>query len=127
MGELRTPLPFRATLLNPTATARHTAAAAVLGFYDDKVSRAVLLEYLQRFISNLGRVGEDTTVVAAETAVLGLARLPFGAVATELTRDEHRVLLEVSARGIDERVQTVARRVVRSWDESWDRDRLLFL
>jgi hypothetical protein len=127
MGELRNPGPFIETLMDHAATATHASATAALGFYDDSTSRAALVEYLRRFAAEPGLVGRGTTVVAAETAALGLAPLPFGACATELSLSERQILGVVACDGVDDRIRRVAARVLRAWDEGWSRDQLLFL
>lgn len=127
MGELRDPGPFIETLMDNAATATHTSAAAVLGFYDDSASRGALVEYLRRLVAEPGLVGRGTTVVAAETATVGLAPLPFGACATELNLSERQILGAVARDGVDDRIRRVAARALRAWDESWSRDQLLFL
>jgi hypothetical protein len=127
MGELHNPGPFIETLMDQVATATHASATAVLGFYDDSVSRAALVEYLRRFAAAPGLVSSGTTVVAAETAALGLAPLPFGACATKLTSSERQKLDTVAREGVDERIRRIAARVLRAWDEGWSRDQLLFL
>jgi hypothetical protein len=119
MGELRNSGPFIETLMDHAATATHASATAVLGFYDDSTSRAALVEYLRRFGAEPG--------LAAETAALGLAPLPFGACATELKLSERQILGAVACDGVDDRIRRVAARVLRAWDEGWSRDQLLFL
>lgn len=101
--------------------------AAALGFFDDAVSRTALTEYLERHLAGGARVGVGTTLVAAETAVIGLAPLPFGALAEALMPQERAVLERAADAGADERLRRVASRVLLAWDEGWERDRLLQL
>jgi hypothetical protein len=127
MGLLRTPAPFISGLLDPGLTSAHAPMAAVLGFFDDAGSRTALTEYLERHLAGGERVGVGTTIVAAETAVMGLAPLPFGGFAKELTSQERAALECAAAAGLDERLRHMACRVLRAWDEAWDRDQLLYL
>ncbi|HEU0301666.1 MAG TPA: hypothetical protein VFR37_19580 [Longimicrobium sp.] len=83
--------------------------------------------YLDRHLAGGERVGVGTTLVAAETAVIGLAPLPFGGLAKVLTPRERAVLERVAGAGLDERLRHIACRVLRAWDKLWARDQLLYL
>jgi hypothetical protein len=127
MGDLRTSDLFIAALQDPGATSVHAPCAAVLGFFDDGPSRGALVDYIHRSLAVRGRVAYGTTVIGVETAVLGLAPLPFGACATTLLPVEQAALWEVAQDGVDERIRTIATRVLRAWDENWSRHQLCVL
>ena len=84
------------TLFDPSVRSAHVAAAYALGILDDERSRDALAEYIVRSIgTGTGRASPEATVPGAHAAVLGLAPLPYGAVATAL-RDQERAALELA-------------------------------
>jgi hypothetical protein len=129
LGDLRDPEPFIQALQPESPLSAHTAAAAALGVLDDSKSRGALAGYIARAMEG-GRSGTHatgTSLPACEAAVYGLAPSPFGGIAKELKTHERRALLRVTQAHADERLQWVAERVLAAWDESWKRDRLLYL
>ena len=128
LGELRDPTPFVETLFDPAVRSAHVAAASALGILDDERSRDALADYIVRSIgTETGRASPEATVPGAHAAVLGLAPLPYGAVATAL-RDQERAARELArTHGADELLRTTAARVLTAWDEAWGRKQLLHL
>lgn len=122
LGLLRTPDPFVATLQARALQIAQVASAAALAILDTEFARAALVELLRRYVSE---GFQEVTSAAAHAATLGLARLPVAPLALELRDDEHDVLCRVAADHRDDSLRKLATRVLQSWNDRWDRDRLL--
>ncbi|MBB4637514.1 hypothetical protein [Longimicrobium terrae] len=125
LGDLRTPEPFIAALCDARRTSAHTLAAGALGLLDDPESRDALAEYIVRACEGGERCAPGTSLPACEAAVYGLAPLPFGTLARELRENERQALRLAADATMEVQVQALGRRVLRAWDEAWNRDLLL--
>lgn len=122
LGLVRTPDPFVATLQVRSLQIAHPASAAALAVLDTEFARTALVELLQRYVSDGFK---EVTTGAAHAATLGLARLPIAPVTLELRDEEHDILCMVAADQRDDSLRKLATRVLQSWNDRWERDRLL--
>jgi hypothetical protein len=121
-GLLRDPRPFAWALAQDSEASAHDGMATVLGFFDEPGARRSLVRYIHEYFEH--RAG---TVLGVEAAVYALARSPFGGCATTLQLDERDALLRTQSDALDSRVRWTASRVLRSWEQQWGREQLLWL
>lgn len=127
LGELRDPTPFIAVLKSNKYLASHVMAASALGILDDSLSRNALVNYLNKGLTPSGDYRRGIPPSGVRAAVYGLARLPFGGLATSLRPKERDMLERVALNAADPELQKVARRVLTAWTEKWRRNQLLYL
>lgn len=127
LGELREPGILSEELLGNAATNTHTSIAAGLGLLDDLAARRALTEYLCRAVDHCGAGTPKTTVAGTEAAIIGLARLPVGRLASAIQPHERWVLNRLGESAADREIRHVALLVLGTWDDNVEPEGLLRL
>lgn len=121
LGTLRDSAAVEAALTEREPINADGALCAALGLLDDTPARDALASYL------LASAKDPCGFPAAFAAAFGLARKPICGFASVLRSNEREALTVAASATPDATARAVATRVLRSWDEKWDRDRLLML
>jgi hypothetical protein len=130
IGELRDTAAIVDALLDPRERGSHTELCAALGFIDDVDARDGLVVYLTRACEDAvaargttagatANTGSRTNSAAISTAAFGLARLPFGGVATVLRPSEREILAAVRESYPTLLTRAYASLVIEGWDAKW--------